>query len=106
MPLDTMVPKAAEADTQFEKDAHWAVKNVYGMNKWSVADIQRAHLSALAIAIQNIHHLLLKMVNLNMWVGMKYYLTFHLKILLMLRGYQFILVLLIHMLIFMTWDTI
>ena len=54
MPLDTMVPKAAEADTQFEKDAHWAVKNVYGINKWSVADIQRAHLSALAIAIQNI----------------------------------------------------
>ena len=54
MPLDTMVPKAAEADKQFEQDAHWAVKNVYGMNKWSVADIQRAHLSALAIAIQNI----------------------------------------------------
>ena len=54
MPLDTMIPKISEYDTLIEKDALWAVKNIYGRHKWAIADIQSAHAFALQSAIDEV----------------------------------------------------
>jgi hypothetical protein len=43
IPTDSMVPKVTERDSQFEKDAKWARTNIYGLNKWAIADIQSIH---------------------------------------------------------------